>query len=270
MGRHAIDAGLPEDFSGLALPVEEIDVEQSWSWLRQGWRDIERAPFVSLTFGVAIAALSIAIFLGLWWTQSLPYAFPASAGFFFLAPLVAVAFYDISRRLEKGQRVHLRDVATAWKANPGGIFTMGLVMMLFHLVWLRMATLLYPIYFGTQPGTLWDFVQDIFLTIHGIPFLIVGTIVGGILAAIAFAISVVSFPLLLDRDVGVPRAIATSISATLINWRVLSGWAGLVVIFTIAGIVTGGIGLALTMPLIGHASWHAYRDLVTRPEQGNN
>jgi uncharacterized membrane protein len=265
MHRHAIDVGLPEDFSGLALPVEEISVEQTWAWLRLGWRDFAAAPAVSLTFGVSVALVSMMIFVSLWWAQSLPFALPAAAGFFFMAPVIAVAFYDISRRLEMGIPIDFLSVASAWRSNPGGIFTMGLVMMLFHLVWQRIAMLLYPLFFGSQPGSLWDFVQAILFTTAGIPFLAIGTLVGGCLAVVAFAITVVSFPLLLDRDVGVPRAIATSIAATIVNWRVLLGWAGLIVVFTVAGIVTGGIGLAITLPLIGHSSWHAYRDLVTRP-----
>ena len=97
---------------------------------------------------------------------------------------------------------------------------------------------------------------------EGIPFLLVGTAAGGVLAVLAFAIGVVAFPMLMERDCGSLRAITTSVGATLVNWRVLIGWAALIVLFTVAGIAIFCIGLAVTMPLIGHASWHAYRDLV--------
>lgn len=258
--------GLPEEFAGLALPIEQVDVEQTWVWLRRGWQDLVRSKEVSLTFGVAIAAVSALIFYGFWKIELMPYAFPAAAGFMFLAPLLAVAFYDISRRLELGQPVDLMQVAMAWKANPGGIFTMGLVMMMFHLAWERVAMLLYPLFFGAGHPVNWSlFLQSILFTMEGIPFLLVGTAIGGVLATIAFAISVVSFPMLLDRNCSVPRAIATSVLATIVNWRVLLGWAALILLFTAAGIVTFGLGLVITMPLIGHASWHAYRDLVTPP-----
>ncbi len=86
---------------------------------------------------------------------------------------------------------------------------------------------------------------------------------GGALAIIAFTISVVAFPMLQYRDCGTLRAIATSVLATKVNWRILIGWGALIVLFTVAGIATFCIGLAITMPLIGHASWHAYRDLVS-------
>jgi uncharacterized membrane protein len=90
----------------------------------------------------------------------------------------------------------------------------------------------------------------------------VGTAVGAVLAAIAFAISAVSIPLILDRDVGAFAAMATSVSAVVVNWRVMIGWAALIALFGAVGLASFYIGLAVILPLIGHASWHAYRDLV--------
>jgi uncharacterized membrane protein len=139
---------------------------------------------------------------------------------------------------------------------------MGLVLMLFLLAWIRIAFLIFALFFGAQPPS-WDhLITTLFFTTDGIPFLIVGTAAGGVLAVVAFAISAVAMPLLLDRDVGVLRAMATSAAAVARNWRVLIGWAALIVLFTAAGLVTAYVGLAVTLPLIGHASWHAYRDLV--------
>jgi uncharacterized membrane protein len=123
--------------------------------------------------------------------------------------------------------------------------------------------LIYALFFGPDAVAWNDFVLKLVTTADGLAFLAVGTAVGAVLAAIAFAISVVSFPLLLDRDIGTAQAIATSVAATIANWRVLFGWGALIVLFTAAGLVTGCLGLIVTMPLIGHASWHAYRDLVS-------
>jgi len=160
----------------------------------------------------------------------------------------------------------LLDVALSWRRYPGQIFTMGLIMMLLHLTWERIALLIYALFYGTQPASWENFIQSIFFSTDGIPFLIVGTAAGGFLATIAFAISVVAFPMLQDRDCGTVRAIATSILATKVNWRILIGWGALIVLFTAAGIASLCIGLMITMPLIGHASWHAYRDLVSRDD----
>lgn len=248
----------------LRRPVRTVDVEAPWRWLRLGWQDLVRARSVSLGFGVLIALASLVLINLLWRVDLLPYALPLAAGFMFVAPALAICFYDISRRLEAGEPVAFGAVALAWRPNVSQIAGMGLVMMLFQLAWIRFATLLYALFFGMDPGGWEHFVQALFFSMDGLPFLIVGTISGGILAVIAFALSVTAFPMLLDRDVGTATAIATSVRATIVNWRVMTGWAALIVMFTAAGIVTACLGLVVTMPLIGHATWHAYRDLVPR------
>lgn len=248
--------------AALARRVRAVDVEAPWRWLRLGWQDLVQARRVSLSFGVLIALASLLLINLLWRVDLLPYALPLAAGFMFVAPAAAICFYDISRRLERGEPVKFRSVALAWMPHVSQIALMGLVMMLFQLAWIRVATLLFALFFGAEPAG-WDrFIQALLFSTDGLPFLIVGTVSGGVLAVLAFAISVTAFPMLLDRDIGTAAAIATSMHATLANWRVLTGWAALIVVFTAAGIVTGCLGLIVTMPLIGHASWHAYRDLV--------
>ena len=246
----------------LRRPVQQVDVEAPWRWLRLGWQDLLAARSISLTFGVAIALASLLLINLLWHIDLLPYALPLAAGFMFVAPALAICFYDISRRLERKEPVTFGAVALAWKPHISQIAGMGLVMMLFQLAWIRFATLLFALFFGPQPAN-WDrFIQALFFSTDGLPFLIAGTLTGGILAVIAFAIGVTAFPMLLDRDAGAAAAIATSVRAAIVNWRVMTGWAALIVMFTAAGIVTGCLGLIVTMPLIGHASWHAYRDMV--------
>lgn len=246
----------------LELPVTRIDVEQPWRWLLHGWQDFCRAGPVSISFGIAIALVSALLVFGVWQSEWRPYTLPLIAGFMFLAPLLAVAFYEISRRLEKGLPLDVIAIALAWRPHAGQLFTMGLVMMLLHLVWERVAMLIYALFFGTSMVSWEQFINSLFFSTDGLPFIIVGTVVGGLLAAFAFAIGVVSFPMLLDRDCGTLRAIVTSFCAALVNWRVLIGWAALIALFTFAGVATFCVGLVVTMPLIGHASWHAYRDLV--------
>jgi uncharacterized membrane protein len=250
----------------LRPPVQEVDVEAPWRWLRLGWQDLAQARGISLAFGVLIALASLLLISLLWFVDFLPYALPLAAGFMFVAPALAICFYDISRRLEGGEPVSFGAVALAWKPNVSQIAGMGLVMMLFQLAWIRFALLLFALFFGPQPAS-WDrFIQALFFSTDGLPFLIAGSLTGGVLAVVAFALSVTAFPMLLDRDVGTASAIATSVRAAIVNWRVMTGWAALIVMFTAAGIVTGCIGLVVTMPLIGHASWHAYRDLVPRED----
>jgi uncharacterized membrane protein len=110
-------------------------------------------------------------------------------------------------------------------------------------------------------------VTTLLFSTAGIPFLIVGIAVGGVLAAFVFAMTAVAIPALLDRDIGVLSAIVTSFAAVLKNWRIMIGWGALIVVFTTAGLVTFYLGLAVTLPLVGHASWHAYRGLVPPESQ---
>jgi len=255
-------ADVSQTSRSLALPVQRVGVDAPWVWLSAGWRDFRGAPAISLTYGAGFVAVSFLLTFGLWAVDLLYLVLPLAAGFMFLGPVVCIGLYEVSRRLERGEPVTLRDAVMAWRANPGSIAIMGLILMMFLLVWIRIAFLIFALFFGGQLAS-WEFlVTTLFFSIDGIPFLLVGTVVGGVLAAGVFAISAVALPLLLDRDVGVLRAMITSIAAVAKNWRVLIGWGALIVLFTGAGLVTFYVGLAVTLPLIGHASWHAYRDLV--------
>lgn len=248
----------------LVLPVQRVRVDEPWEWLSAGWQDFRRAPVVSLTYGAAFVAVSVLLTVGLWIAGLFYLLLPLAAGFMFIGPVVAVGLYEVSRRLERGQVVTLHAALTAWRANPGPIATMGLVLMLFLLAWIRLAFLIFALFFGTTPPSWEHLVTTLLFTTDGIPFLVVGIAAGGALAAIVFAMSAVAIPALLDREIGVLSAVATSVAAVLENWRVMIGWGALIVLFTAAGLATFFIGLAFTLPLIGHASWHAYRGLVAR------
>lgn len=259
------DIELAGEFRGIVLPINRIEIDQTWTWLSRGWQDFRRAGPVDLCFGIGIAAVSFLIIAMAWQADLWPYVWPLAAGFMFLAPLLGICFYETSRRLENGLPINLVDIALSWRQRPGPIFTLGLILMLLQVVWIYLAILIYALFFGAQPVSWSNFVLDTLLSPENLPFWIVGFAVGAILAGIAFAISVVSFPLLLDRDIGVPQAIATSLAASIVNWRVLFGWGALIVLFSAAGIVTLCLGLIITMPLLGHATWHAYRDIVAAP-----
>ncbi|GIK98140.1 MAG: hypothetical protein BroJett029_23490 [Alphaproteobacteria bacterium] len=239
-----------------------VSEEQPWEWLSAGWRDLRRAPEVSLAYGALFSAISFVLTAGLYFADLLYLLLPLAAGFMFLGPLIAVGLYEVSRRLETGEPVTFRDAATAWRRHFPQIAGMGLILMLFMLVWIRLATLIFALFFSGTPASWEALINIVFFSLDGIPFLIVGTLVGGVLAALAFAVSAVSLPILLDRDIGVIRAIGLSLEATLRNWRVMIGWAGLIALFTAGGLATAYVGLIVTLPLVGHASWHAYRDLI--------
>lgn len=242
--------------------IRLVPVDRPWLWLARGWTDFVRAPRLCLLYGTAMVAASFLLTLGLV-LADLPYlVLPLAAGFTFVAPILAVGIYEISRRLELGERPSLAGAAIAWRRNPLQIALAGLVLLFFHLAWVRIATLLFALFFSGAAPSLSRLAETLLFSPASLPFLIVGTAVGAALAAGVFAIAAVSIPMLLDRDVGVVTAIATSVTAVLVNWKAMALWAALIAIFTALGVATLYLGLAVALPLVGLASWHAYRDLV--------
>jgi len=129
--------------------------------------------------------------------------------------------------------------------------------MLFLLAWIRVAMLIFALFFGGQSTAETNFIETVFFAPESLPFVITGTLVGGVLAIAVFTISVISLPMLLDRDVGIPAAVATSVRAVNRNPKVMALWAALIGGFTAFGVATLFAGLAVCLPLIGYASWHA-------------
>ncbi len=244
--------------------IRRVELERPWAWLAAGWRDLSRAPLVGLSYGVVFAVAGWAITFGLWWLDMLYFVLPMTAGFLIVGPILAVGLYEVSRRLAEGRPASLGAALGAFRANPTQIAFMGVVLLLFFFAWMRLAVLIFMLFFGLRPPSPTDFLGQVFLSAESVPFLAVGFSVGAVLAGLAFAMSVVSIPLLLDRPYDhVVTAIATSFKAVLDNPATMAFWAALIVLFIGAGLLTFYIGLIVTLPLIGHASWHAYRDLVT-------
>jgi len=245
----------------MRFAVRTIGSERPWAWLAAGWRDLERAPAVAILYGAAFVVFGWAVAWSLWRAELIYLLLPLAAGFALVAPLLGVGFYEVSRKLERGEPVSLVDALFAWRRCEATFAGLGLVLLLCHLAWLRLATLLFALLFQA-PAPIDEVVPHLLFTRAGLPLLAIGTAIGCVLAFGVFALSVVSFPLALDRDVGPVEAMATSVAAVRANPQVMLGWAGLIAVFTAAGLATGFLGLAVTLPLIGHASWHAYRDLV--------
>ena len=254
------------------LAVRKIDADQPWTWLSKGWHDLCRVPALSLPFGLVYTALGMAI-LALVAVYDVFYLTgPLMAGFMLVGPLAAVGLYQISRSLGRGERISLGEVLTAWRHNRLQIALMGLVLMLILLAWMRIAQLIFALFnaYTLPPPDFLAFI-DFLLATEQIPFLIFGTAVGGVIAAGVFAVSAISIPLLVDRpDRDVFQAIATSINAVNANFWPMALWAWLVALFIGVGLATGFLGLIITLPLIGHASWHAYEDLVGSAEAGED
>lgn len=242
--------------------IRTIDTNRPWVWLAAGWRDMWAAPMVSLAYGLLAVVSSFLLTAGLLMAELGYLILPMAAGFMLLGPILAVGLYQTSRLLERGQPVTLTAVLNAYGANGAQIAGIGLVLMLALLAWIRVAFLIFAIFFSSDPPPLDMLVDRIFFSAETIPFLLTGTIVGGVIAALVFAISVIALPMLLDRDTDIITAMGTSVEAVRQNLQPMAVWAGLIALFIAAGMSVGFIGLVITFPLIGMASWHAYRDLV--------
>lgn len=251
-----------QQFQIQAPEVRIVELDRPWMWLAAGWRDLMRAPAVSLTYGLLFSIAGYIVIYGLYAVDMLYLILPMAAGFTLVGPVAAVGLYDASRRLEAGQPVSLGTTLNSFFSRPGSISAMGLILALFLLAWIRVAMLIFALFFSETiiPGE--DFIQTVFFAPESLPFVVVGTLVGAVLAAAVFAISAISLPMLLDRDIGVPAAVATSFKAVNRNPQAMALWAALIAGFTAFGLATLFIGLVVCLPLVGHASWHAYRDLV--------
>lgn len=248
-------------FASPSPRVSVVPIDRPWSWLAAGWKDLTAAWRVSLAYGAGLVVLSFLLTIGLWLMGLFYLVLPLAGGFFIVAPLLATGLYEVSRRLAAGETVDLRSSILAWR-RPRQIAMMGVVLLLIHLVWVRVALLLFALFFYGQSPSLEMLLPALLNSSVSLPFLVTGTIIGAAFACVAFAVSVVSIPMLVDRDTGLIVAIATSATAARVNLRAMALWAALIVGFTAIGIATCFIGLAIVLPLIAHASWHAYRDIV--------
>jgi uncharacterized membrane protein len=265
VGRAGHSLRRPVEARDAPLPaVRRIELADLWDVLVRGLSDLGayRADVVFLCIVYPVAGLVL-----VWLTfgyQMLPLVFPLASGFALIGPVAAVGLYEISRRREQGVDITWADAFGVVRAPAfGAIVVLGLVLLAIFLLWLAAAYAIYLVTLGPEPpASIGSFVQDVFTTSAGWALIVVGVGVGFLFALLVLTISVVSFPLLLDRDVGLYTAVATSVRAVVASPGPMAVW-GLIVA---GGLAIGSIplllGLILVMPVLGHATWHLYRKVV--------
>jgi uncharacterized membrane protein len=240
--------------------IRKVGVGRPFVWLKKGLRDLVRVPGASLTYGVAFAAVG-ALIVALAWGRG--HIAPALlTGFLLVAPFLAGVLYDLSRQLEQGGPVNSVAALHAWKRNAGSISLFGLLLALTLIMWERMSAVIFALFYGGRVPDLRNFVGDVLLSGQYSDLLVAYFGVGGLIAVAVYAFSVVSLPMMLDRDVDIATAIVTSVQCVARNPAPMLLWAVIIVVLMAIGFATWMVGLAFVFPWLGHASWHAYRDLV--------
>lgn len=245
----------------IAAP-RRVPFDAPWNWLAAGWRDMWAIPGISLSYGALFALSALALGAGLW-AIGAPALFPTlSGGFLLIGPLVAVGLYEASRKLAEGKTPTLGCVVKAGLRARGQLMFFGAVLLFAFMIWMQMALLLLMLFLGDAglppPEA---FMHALLFTPNGLGLLVVGTLVGGLIAGIVFAVAAVAVPLLLVAEVDAVTAARASIAAVWHNLKPMTLWAGLIVCLMAGGFASLLLGLVIAFPLIGHATWHAYQDI---------
>jgi uncharacterized membrane protein len=232
--------------------------------LAKGFQDFSAMPSHAMFLCVIYPFLGLVLGRLAFGYDVLPLLFPLAAGFALIGPFAALGLYELSRRREQGLDVSWRRALEVYRAPSfGAIMVLGVLLMAVFLVWLAVAQSIYVAYFGYAPAaSMPDFVHQVFATPAGWALIIVGNGIGFLFALVVLTISVVSFPLLLDRDVGVAVAILTSIRAVQANPATLALWGLIVAVLLAIGSLPFFLGLTVVLPVLGHATWHLYRKVV--------
>lgn len=240
-----------------------VTVDDSATWIHKAIADIRRAPLCCLVYGSVFTLLSWAL-AGLVLYSGLGAALlPLASGFMLVASMGAVPLHVISRAHERGESITVPEAIRRSRPSLPGLAIVGVALTLVLLSWIMLAMLLFGMFYGGQPLTMDYFAVELLSSPQAALFLATGSLVGAVMATVAFALAALSIPLLVDKPDTLPiHAMAVSIEAVARQPGVMIGWGATVGFITVAGMIPAFLGLAVTVPLAGHASWHAYRALL--------
>lgn len=247
-----VTSGLPQ--------IRPIGMDAPKRWLARGWSDLRAGRSASAFYGIVLAVMGL-ILTQAWDKGALELAF--LTGFLLMGPFLLMGLYDISRRVARGERPSLAETMTAWKANASAIGFFAVILALLFAVWVRVSLIVVALFFpnGIPSGT--ELAAELTASPEPLAFIGAYLAAGFGFALFVFATSVVSLPMLLDREkMDALSAMITSFNALRINFRPMLLWALLIVVLVAVGFATFYLGLVVVLPWIGHATWHAYKDVV--------
>lgn len=233
------------------VPCRSLPWHAPFGWLRRGWQDLARAPLLSAGFGLLIVLVSVGVAGLAWWLGRFALLAALLSGFVFVAPLIGVALYGVSRAHERGERPSFAASLLLARRAVGQAAVFALLQMVVLLLWSRagmMVSAFVPIEDGS-PGSL-------------IEFLLLGSALGSVFAVFTFAVTAFSLPMVADREVDMVTAGISSVNAVLRNKPAAATWAALIAALTGLGLATAFVGLALLMPWLAYAAWHGYREAL--------
>jgi uncharacterized membrane protein len=256
-GQVASPAAAPEP-SALSLPLRTLGMADPFRWIAAGWRDFRRCPGIGLFYGASFAAMG-ALLMQVF-AAAPAYTLALSAGFLLVGPLLCMGLYDASARLAAGERPSLRRSLVVWVARLRTLAIFCVVLLILEMLWARASLVIFAVSFDRMP----DFHGSLLglLSIEHAGFLVVYTAVGGVFAALIYGISVVSIPLILDRGSDAISAALLSLRLVLTQPGVMLLWAALLALTVFVAMLPAFLGLLVAAPVLGHASWHAYRAAV--------
>jgi uncharacterized membrane protein len=242
----------PTENLPFVAPCRTLTIHAPLRWLALGWRDLRAGGLTSLACGAAIVLLShavilVAAFLGTGWMLLV-----LLSAFIFVAPVLCLTFYSVSAKLARGQRPGIIETFRNAHAHLADALVYSLVLLVVSLLWVRAGSAVHIFFPAENPPRMTDLLV----------FFSIGSAIGSVFALLAFAVSAFSLPMLVDRRTDAVTAVVTSINAVLRNKRVMLLWAMIIAGSVILGFATALVGLAVTMPVIGHATWHAYREAI--------
>ncbi len=244
--------------------IRKIGLSDLLDALHKGWDDFKAVPSHALVLCVIYPVLGLVLARMTLGYSVLPLLFPLAAGFALLGPFAAIGLYELSRRRENGEQPTVSQAISVLKSPSfGAMLGLGAILLTLFVVWIASAQAIYTATFGYAPAaSIPDFAQHVQTLPEGRILMLVGCSVGFVFALVALCISVVSFPLMLDRHAGIADAILTSIRVVIANPVAMACWGLIVAALLFIGSLPLFMGLAVVIPMLGHATWHLYRKVI--------